>query len=348
MDSVTHVLLGATVGLATTYPKMGRHALIWGALFNSLPDLDVIFRHFSTHPLAELIYHRWITHSVLFAPIMAPIFAVLLYYIYKRRFDYMSWLYLIFFALFTHPILDTFTVYGTQLLSPFSDQRFSISALPIVDPFYTLWLVAGLILLYFTKKSPQTARFFGVCAIAFSSIYIVFGYAQNQIAQTIAKQDYLQHCKTPSSCQLADIQTFTTLFQPYWRRVVAIDANNTHYVGFVSSHHPTPIEWAAYHSPADLNTAFLDDPVIKTFIWFTQDNYTIQYDEPTRVVSLVDDRYGYADDTLLGFWALQFTIDEQGHRTSDISRINYRENVQLTWPILKSFFGKTWPKTMPE
>jgi len=41
MDSLTHLALGACVGEAFFDKKIGKKALLWGALANSLPDIDL-------------------------------------------------------------------------------------------------------------------------------------------------------------------------------------------------------------------------------------------------------------------------------------------------------------------
>ena len=46
-------------------------------------------------------------------------------------------------ALVTHPLLDAMTVYGTQLALPFSDHPFGVGSIFIIDPLYTLPLLAG-------------------------------------------------------------------------------------------------------------------------------------------------------------------------------------------------------------
>ena len=72
MDLITQGLLGATVGYAAAGKTLGpKKSVIYGALFGALPDIDIVFKFFSNHPLADLFYHRGITHSLFFAPIMA-------------------------------------------------------------------------------------------------------------------------------------------------------------------------------------------------------------------------------------------------------------------------------------
>lgn len=42
MDTLTHMALGACIGQAIGYKKMGRKALVYGAFAAFLPDLDVL------------------------------------------------------------------------------------------------------------------------------------------------------------------------------------------------------------------------------------------------------------------------------------------------------------------
>lgn len=72
MDSLTQIVLGATVGEAVLGKKLGNRAVLWGAIAGTIPDLDVIPGLFM-EPIDNLIFHRGATHSLLFA-FVAPIF----------------------------------------------------------------------------------------------------------------------------------------------------------------------------------------------------------------------------------------------------------------------------------
>ncbi|HMX40368.1 MAG TPA: metal-dependent hydrolase [Saprospiraceae bacterium] len=51
---------------------------------------------------------------------------------------YRSWVALFFWSIFTHPLLDSFTSWGTQLLQPFHDLRVQWCTVSVVDPLATL------------------------------------------------------------------------------------------------------------------------------------------------------------------------------------------------------------------
>ena len=120
MDTVTQIALGAAVGEATLGRKVGWRAPLWGGVCGLLPDLDVLW------PFADAVsaftWHRGYSHSIAVLVLATPVVAWAAVRIHSgtRQFR-RGWLLLAFLALLTHPLLDCFTVYGTQVLLPFSD-----------------------------------------------------------------------------------------------------------------------------------------------------------------------------------------------------------------------------------
>ena len=66
-------------------------------------------------------------------------------------------LWMVWLCLVTHPLLDAFTVYGTQVLLPFSDYPVAWSTLFIIDPLYTLPLVVGVVAAWYgvAREHPK-------------------------------------------------------------------------------------------------------------------------------------------------------------------------------------------------
>jgi len=52
----------------------------------------------------------------------------------KIDIGYWSWYNLFFWSIFTHPLLDCLTVYGTQLFAPFSNHRVALNNISVADP----------------------------------------------------------------------------------------------------------------------------------------------------------------------------------------------------------------------
>ena len=70
MDSVTQVLLGASIGVAV----MGRRtalwkSALWGGVAGLLPDLDVLLDH--GDPILNMIRHRAESHALLLLTLFA-------------------------------------------------------------------------------------------------------------------------------------------------------------------------------------------------------------------------------------------------------------------------------------
>ena len=124
MDSFTQFVLGAACGETAAGRRLGRRALVWGGLAGTLPDLDVLASPFLSEP-AALRFHRGPTHSLFFAFVAAPLLGWFVARFYRGRArgypdrlalgDRWPWTALFFWALWTHPMLDFFTNYGTQL-----------------------------------------------------------------------------------------------------------------------------------------------------------------------------------------------------------------------------------------
>src|SRR5690606_6154949 len=124
------------------------------------PDLDVFwFGLAGSDVVTQVTWHRGPSHSL-------PVLAVagwLLWLWLKRRSALVGesprrWLWAIWLALLTHPLLDAFTVYGTQLLWPLQMPPVMWSSIFIIDPAYTLPLLFGVILAWWLSPGRAGGR----------------------------------------------------------------------------------------------------------------------------------------------------------------------------------------------
>ncbi len=142
MDTVTQVALGAAVGETVLGRKVGWRAPVWGGLCGLLPDLDVLWPY--VDPVAEFTWHRGYSHSFAVLALATPLAAWAATRIHPAtRAHSRGWLLLVFLALVTHPLLDCFTVYGTQVLLPFSDLPVNWSTIFVIDPVFSVPLILG-------------------------------------------------------------------------------------------------------------------------------------------------------------------------------------------------------------
>ena len=162
--------------------------MFWGAVFGTVPDLDVIGNFFLSET-ASLIFHRGPSHSLLFSLAMAPLFGLLLARLYKKRHpDWKPWAWIAFAALVTHPILDAFTTYGTQFFWPFSDWAIAWNTIAVVDPLYTLPLLITLIMAAFLKRDSKRRARIARAGVIFSTLYLSFTvWNRSQVSKDLEK-----------------------------------------------------------------------------------------------------------------------------------------------------------------
>jgi inner membrane protein len=178
MDPLTQGVLGASLPQATTDRRYAASAGLLGFLAGMAADLDVLIRS-STDPLLFLEYHRQFTHALVFIPVGGLICAGVLHALLGRRRGLsfrQSWLFCTL-GYATHALLDSCTTYGTMLLWPFSDQRFAWNTISIIDPLFTLPLLAGVIL---TARRKQ--RIYIHVALVWAFTYMGLGLLQRNAA----------------------------------------------------------------------------------------------------------------------------------------------------------------------
>ena len=82
MDTLTHFALGACIGEAVA-GKMGKKAMLFGAIANSLPDIDFAASLW-LKPDENLLAHRGITHSFMFAIIGSFFFGFICFKLFRK------------------------------------------------------------------------------------------------------------------------------------------------------------------------------------------------------------------------------------------------------------------------
>lgn len=172
MDSLTHTVLGACLGEAIAGKKLGKKAMLIGALANNFPDVDVLAVFF-TDPARNLLVHRGITHSILACTLLTFLFAWGFSRLFRKDDLPMNrWILLIGSGLFLHILMDACTSYGTGWFEPFSHYRVSFNTLFILDPFFMLPLLVGSVVLLILKRSSSKRMKTAQIVLWISYIYL--------------------------------------------------------------------------------------------------------------------------------------------------------------------------------
>ncbi len=181
MDSITHTLTGVVIAKAIDDEKIGNWGTVAGLAMGFFPDTDFILGLFNRQFYLE--YHRDFTHSLLLIPFYALFFSWVFVKISRRPF-FWSFYKICLPVLFSHVILDLLTSYGTMILSPLSEHRFSWDLVFIIDLIFSgIITVPLLISLLFRKKAPWICR----GSLIGITLYILFSWIQHNQAIHLTK-----------------------------------------------------------------------------------------------------------------------------------------------------------------
>ncbi len=331
MDSLTQIVLGAAVGEAALGKKVGNKAMLWGAIAGTIPDLDVVSKLFVDHVTANEL-HRGFSHSILFSIVTAPIFGWLIAKIYKNKeADWKDWSKLMFLGLFTHPLLDAFTTWGTQLFWPF-DYKVAINNIFVVDPLYTVPFLIFLIITLFYKRTHPKRRKYNYLGIYISSFYLMITLVLKQSA----KFNFWTNLEN-QHIQFNEIQTRPTpLNSILW--TANVETNDSFLIGYysfldVDDH----IDFAKYPKNHHLLGKMKEDPLISRLIKLSKGWYTVE--KVNDSIYFNDLRFGtlgIGDDAERFVFSYELFYDEQG-------KLNAKErarDMEEASPLLKKLFHR--------
>ena len=222
MDSLSQIALGAAVSVAV----MGRRTAVWkaaawGAVAGTLPDLDVLIDH--GNAIHNMVLHRAETHAPFWLTLFSLPFAAGVARLHGEWAQWRRWWLAIWLALVTHPLLDTMTVYGTQLALPFSDHPFGVGSVFIIDPLYTLPLLVGTVWAMSTRKLKANT-----IGLVLSTAYLAWGVVAQQQVERVAQASLAAQGITAER-----VLVTPTAFNSVLWRVVAISGEHFH-EGFYS------------------------------------------------------------------------------------------------------------------
>ena len=192
-----------------------------------------------------------------------------------------SWSLLCFWALITHPLLDLFTTFGTQLLAPFSNHRFALNAIPIIDLVYSLPLIASIVVgLVIPRKSFTVSS----VTLFLTSTYLLLGIAQHDKALGVARSFCAQN-----NLKCSRIEAFPLLPTIFAQRLW-VQTNDTVYVSEYSTWTKKCSPWVAQTITA-IPESIREHVAFKTYDWFTNGIYVTKA-QTAHGFCVIDSRYG--------------------------------------------------------
>ena len=207
MDTVTHGLAGWLIARSIPETWRGEHpraataAVVLGSV---LPDADHAASLLGSEMYLRI--HRGLSHSLLGICLSSLVLALLAARFGKWR-DWKRIGLLLALGQLSHVALDLLNSYGTQILQPFSDARFALDLLFIVDLAFTGIIVAGLAR---SRANPGRAR----AALAALVAYVGVAALLHSEARDAVRQAALRYGVPVRSAQALPTLPYVSLPSP--------------------------------------------------------------------------------------------------------------------------------------
>ena len=310
MDTLTHGLSGSLVGRALSgrikkvRPKT---FILVGFQAACFPDFDFLFTLISFE--SYFVNHRGITHSFFLMPIFALVIAWLFALMLKHKvFFTKNWvdedatvkeitkdLYLLTVCgIAIHILGDIVTQFGTMFLSPFSDRRFELGSVFIIDLWFTGIIVAGLLASWiFKKHKPLIATAFLLLLAGYVGYTQVMKHEAEKVAvaylksKTIATDDVVIY-SSPRQVSASNwtISAFDKKKEVYYtadfslneNKKINTDFRNQNFIQLMNNSFPAykdavwitlPL-WGRNQEEQEFAKRTWNDPRFKIYRWFYQ------------------------------------------------------------------------------
>ncbi len=284
MDSLTHVVLGGCLGVAASGKKLGNKALVFGAVAQSLPDIDFV-ASFWLDPARDLLAHRGITHSFLFVVVCAPALAYIFDRLYPGLMRLGVWAGFFGLQIFVHIFLDAFNAYGVAWLEPFSQTRISFNALFVVDPFLTIPVAAAFGFLALAGANHPRCRLAAHLAWIWAAFYMSYGVMNKLAINKVVTSDLARQRIAPDRYMSTPTPLNT------WLWYVVANTPEGSYIGFCSVFdQEEQIAFEYFPRNEKLLAAWSDKDEMKRLKRFSEGYYTAEQWGDTLVFN--DLRFG--------------------------------------------------------
>lgn len=327
MDSVTQIALGAAVGSALLGHRVGAKAVIWGAICGTVPDLDIFI------PMGDVVanftYHRSFSHSLFVLLALTPLFVWFILKIHPETRNLRArWGMTVYAVFATHVLLDSFTVYGTQIFWPLSEYPVSIGSVFIIDPAYTLPLVIGILFALMLRHNPKGYRA-NLIGLMLSTSYLAWGVGAQAYVKNLA-QASLEEKGLDYQRLLVQPTPFNSIL---WR-VVAMSGDHYH-VGYYSLlDDASVIDTVRINSNPKLLDGLSSHWPVQRLKWFTHGFYSVEYEEGAVVMS--DLRMGVEPD-----FVFRFKVAELSN-PHPVPIPSIRMPSSRNWDRLPALFRRIW------
>lgn len=331
MDLVTQTVLGAAVGEVVLGRKAGNKAIMWGAVGGLIPDLDVLVSPFFSE-VDGLFVHRGFSHSLIFAFLLAPLLSWLIHQIHKKKMNIRrrEWTVLIFWAAFTHPVLDYFTTYGTGAFLPFHNYRVEFSTIAIVDVFYTLPFILVLLVIPFINRTAKIRRKLIVGMFSITSLYLLGTVVNKQHVNNVFEKAFSQNQIPYDRYRTSPLPLSNFL----WMGLAETDSGY-HVALYSNFDDHIPDDFTFIPRNKTLLAEFADNEDLNRLIHFTKGYYHVNRDQ--NGLWLADLRFGKMGITENSDFVFKFYL---GTRDGELIIRQSRESRSIEDNVLSNYIDR--------
>jgi len=206
------------------------------------PDLDFVVGAFG--PVAYVLNHRGVTHSLILLPAWAWLVAWVLARILREPGGWRALYGVCAMSIGAHIAGDWITSFGTMILAPFSDYRAALGTTFIIDLWFSGIILAGLA----SSAAFYRSRIPAFLSLAILASYVGFQYLQKEKALAFAAQYAAER-----GLQKADVAAHPRAVSPFnW--TVFVSDERVHRLAHINLVRETPRRF----SPGDGFVAKLD------------------------------------------------------------------------------------------
>ncbi len=229
MDPLTHALSGALLVRATAPQQQPqqltlplRTRIIAGFAAAAFPDLDLALRLIDT--LTYLNWHQGPTHSLILLPLWAFLLSHLFSHLTRKQYAWKMFYLPVCLGIAIHIAGELITSYGLMLFAPFSTERFSLPLVFVIDPWFSLIIIVGLVCSLIFPQYKTSA----ICALLGLVVYVTTLWGLQERARNIGNT----YAKT-QALNAAEVHALPQPLSPFnWK--IILRHENTYHIAYTN------------------------------------------------------------------------------------------------------------------
>ncbi|MEK7258151.1 MAG: metal-dependent hydrolase, partial [Bacteroidota bacterium] len=245
-----------------------------------------------------------------------------------------EWTWLFWWSIFTHPVLDSFTTFGTQLFQPFSDYRVAFNNIAVVDPAYTVPFLLCLLAASFISREKKARRILNWFGIGLSSAYMVFTLVHKWqfdrlFERSLAEQGIVTQRFTASP---------TILNNFLWQGMAESDTAYYHGMYSFFDKEPRITQFHVVPKNHELVAKYEGDRAMRILRWFSNGYFNVITRKDGKL-QLNDLRYGSREERFEKEtdYIFRFVLEEKDGK---LSAHQTREGDEITGEAFQKLFNR--------